>query len=1390
MNRLSRILRATLRYLGYGLAVLMVLVVALLGFVGFTDAGARMAASQAEKIAAASGQVLSISEPSGLLTGRLRAAAITLGDEKGTYAEIRDLAVDWSPLRLLFLSFEAERVSASSISLLRLPESKAEAEKSGKPFTLPVEVHVGSLAIPELFISEAVARRDQRLVVSGRGDATAESVAVKLSASEKERPDARVVADIAFNPAENELRLEADIAEPKGGILAGLLNLPDEPAVAIRLTGDGPLSQWKGRLSAALDGTEMLRVDGRHDLATNGLHTLALKGGGTFDALMPPQLRPLFAGETGIDVVAAFDGTDMLRIEKGTIATGAMTLAASGTVSATGENDLDMKLAGKDGPIDFRWPLAGGDARVLIEGADISLTGAANAAALEAHATVASAALPAGRIDDIRLSASSDAFNVASRSGRIDVTLETGETAFASPDIDRAVKGPAKLVAALTVSPGEIAFDPATLESASIGGTLSGRYGLESREADVSFRLFALPAVLPPALSGKFDTTIAMEGRVQLAGDGGLEVSGLQVKSGTLETAGTVSLGDGKLQAALNGKVLNLGKLLADAAGEAAFELSATGPMDGLDVSAKVTSSGATLSGRTLSDLVVTLAGKAVPAGPSGELTATGALDGQPINIRSSVTSEGGRISVPVLEAEIGPNTLKGSLALAQNFMPDGTIRFDFPDLGLLAAMAGQQAAGDLSGQVEIATVGGKTSATVQASGSAIRRDALSITRPAVDLSITDLATAAITGTVRAERVASGENRVEALKLDFSREGQATNFDLTGRLDGAPLVTRGKVLQRDGGLDVALQTVEAAPRRIALRLARPTTIGVANGVITLDGLTIQAGSGSVAVSGKAGETLDLSVRLNALPAALANNFAAGLDAGGTIGGTVTVKGKASAPVVDYALDWSGAQTSHTRGAGVGALAINATGAFANNQLRLDTTLSGAGGLSFRGGGTVGIGGATPLGLRFNGRVPFGLLQSQLSAQGFVLTGNADVDLAIGGTAAAPAITGSITAGGARLVDVRRNLAVENLTIRVTMDGRNAVIETLTGRVASGGQISASGRVGITPASGFPVDVTARLTDVTYVDGTLVVANVSGDLTLRGPVAGLSLGGKMTINRANITIPQKLPASLSEINIKHRNAPAEVKRMMANVRREQGSGGGSARGIALDLTISAPGQLFVRGRGINVELGGDLRVGGTSVSPVVSGGFELERGRMEILTRRLNFTTAHIGFAGDLVPTVNLVAGTSAGTTEITVTVAGLANNPTVTFASSPSLPQDEILAQLIFNRSMSNLSAVQIAQLASAASQLAGGSSTSLLDSLRSKLGVDDLDITTDSQGRAAVSAGKYLNERTYLELKQDPETNGAKAAINLDIGRGVKLRGEAGSSGSAGAGIFYEKEY
>ncbi|HEX5933285.1 MAG TPA: translocation/assembly module TamB domain-containing protein, partial [Pseudorhizobium sp.] len=234
--------------------------------------------------------------------------------------------------------------------------------------------------------------------------------------------------------------------------------------------------------------------------------------------------------------------------------------------------------------------------------------------------------------------------------------------------------------------------------------------------------------------------------------------------------------------------------------------------------------------------------------------------------------------------------------------------------------------------------------------------------------------------------------------------------------------------------------------------------------------------------------------------------------------------------------------------------------------------------------------------------------------------------------------------------------------------------------------------------------------------------------------------------------------------------------------------GTSAGIGLDLQISAPNGIFVRGRGIDAELGGDLAVSGTSAAPQVSGGFEMRRGRIIILTKRLDFTSGRITFGGGLIPVLDLEATTTSAQTTITANVDGLANDPDITFSSSPALPQDEVLARLIFGQSMSRLSPLQIAQLADAVSQLAGGGSTSLLQTLRSNLGVDDLDINTDSTGQTTVSVGRYLNNRTYLQLEQGG-AEGAQATINLDVGRGVKLKAGAGTEGGT-AGIFYEREY
>jgi len=292
------------------------------------------------------------------------------------------------------------------------------------------------------------------------------------------------------------------------------------------------------------------------------------------------------------------------------------------------------------------------------------------------------------------------------------------------------------------------------------------------------------------------------------------------------------------------------------------------------------------------------------------------------------------------------------------------------------------------------------------------------------------------------------------------------------------------------------------------------------------------------------------------------------------------------------------------------------------------------------------------------------------------------------------------------------------------------------------------------------------------------------------MSGLVLSGAINLGRTVITIPERLPGSLSEIDVKHKNASTAVKQQAEALRPAGAGGGGGGGGMRLDLTINAPQEIFVQGRGIDAELGGTLRLQGAASAPEAVGQFTLRRGRLSIIGRRLDFTEGTLTFSGSMIPMLDLKATSNVESGTVSIVVTGPATNPEFGFESVPALPQDEILARLVFGRSMSNLSPVQIAQLAEAAAQIAGiGGPTSLLNSLRNKLGVDDLDLKTNEKGQTAVSVGKYLNDRTYVTIEAG-ESGNSKATINLDIGRGVKLKGEAGAQGQAKGGIYYEREY
>jgi translocation and assembly module TamB len=118
-----------------------------------------------------------------------------------------------------------------------------------------------------------------------------------------------------------------------------------------------------------------------------------------------------------------------------------------------------------------------------------------------------------------------------------------------------------------------------------------------------------------------------------------------------------------------------------------------------------------------------------------------------------------------------------------------------------------------------------------------------------------------------------------------------------------------------------------------------------------------------------------------------------------------------------------------------------------------------------------------------------------------------------------------------------------------------------------------------------------------------------------------------------------------------------------------------------------------------------------------------------------------------------------------------------------------VLAQLLFGRNLSNLSALQALELANAVATLAGRGGMGILSRLRDGFGLDDLDVSQTEDGNTAVRAGKYISDNIYSDVVVE---SGGRAEINLnlDVTSDITARGSVDNTGNSSLGIFFERDY
>lgn len=465
------------------------------------------------------------------------------------------------------------------------------------------------------------------------------------------------------------------------------------------------------------------------------------------------------------------------------------------------------------------------------------------------------------------------------------------------------------------------------------------------------------------------------------------------------------------------------------------------------------------------------------------------------------------------------------------------------------------------------------------------------------------------------------------------------------------------------------------------------------------------------------------------------------------------------------------------------------GVGADTPFAIEAQIDSSAGLAAQVTGTATPGSGT-VELMATGQVPLGLANRALAPRS--ISGTLGFDLALSGAPSLENLSGQFRTSGARVTLPLLQTSLEGVSADARLSGGRLSLDA-DANLATGGTLGAAGTIALTQA-GFPAQITLSGRSLRLVDPTLYSALVdTADITLAGPLTGaLRVGGAITLGETELRIPESGLGGAAPIPpITHigETPPERRTRIAAGLGPLDDGAGGSQR-IALDLTITAPGRIFLRGRGLDAELGGTLQIVGTTANVIPSGRFDLIRGRLSILGTRLDLTDGSASLQGNFDPFIRLLASSRSGGYTIGINVIGRVTAPQISFTSTPALPEDEILAQLLFGRSVAALSPVQILQMADAAASLAGGSSQSgIFASLREGLGFDDLDLQTDETGNAALRAGRYLSDNVYTDVTVN-QGGTTGLSLNIDLTPDITARGTFESDGTSRLGVFFERDY
>jgi translocation and assembly module TamB len=430
------------------------------------------------------------------------------------------------------------------------------------------------------------------------------------------------------------------------------------------------------------------------------------------------------------------------------------------------------------------------------------------------------------------------------------------------------------------------------------------------------------------------------------------------------------------------------------------------------------------------------------------------------------------------------------------------------------------------------------------------------------------------------------------------------------------------------------------------------------------------------------------------------------------------------------------------------------------------------------------------GLRYDG--PSAALWGLSGIGGQSLSGPIAIGADVSGRFGHPQITGVVRAQSLRYQNASLGAVIDDIAVDGRFTGARLEISRLTGK-AGKGALSASGYADLSAANGFPVDLKLTMNKAQLASSDTISATASGNLEVTNDrTKGARVSGDLTVDKARYQIVGQGSTGIVELaGVRRKGAPL----VEASNTGPAGAATGPPSVWKLDIHVHAGDGIFVSGMGLEAEWRSDLHVTGDARRPVVLGDIDLVRGTLNFAGRRLDLSRGVIHLDGSEPPnpTLDLEASSTVEDVTATIDIRGTALKPEITFASSPTLPQDEVLSRLLFGTSVTQLSPVQAVQLAAALNSLRGGrGGLNPLGKLRQLAGVDRLGVVsadTATGQTTAVAAGKYITNKIYLEVTEDARGYTA-TQIEIALTKTLRLLSQASSFGGSNISLRYTHRY